>query len=499
MAYTTAYTSLAGYLANAGQHPREMCRLLRTYYENNGLYDQLRLDLTHIGAERESLRPLRNPANRAVEFYAAKLWPGDLDALEIKAEHAAIVTPIQQVWLWSNWRARKQVAARWFALYGDLPIKVVQSIDRARVYFQLVRPEYITDFSVDERDYFTAMRLDVPITRIIGGQERAHTRTEAWDKASDSYRVWEHDRPADTPLANLGAPIETASMTADFGIDFVPFVMAKFRDIGDERGAGCFEHVLDKLDEANRLATRLHQMLFRHAGGMWALENPTMFDSAGRPVPPARVTKNADDEVEVGSEKMLRLPGGYTLRSLVPEIQYEAALAILESHIQEMERDLPELAYYRLREQSELSGRAIRLLLTDLIDKALEARGNAVDALVRANQMALTIGKQAGIEGFGGVGEYEAGDFTHTIGLPEIVPLSEIEQLETLEKKRDVLSIPATILQQEAGYSDEEIAAIAEAQAVGQQAQQQSLAAAMLELERRADRGQSPAITEDDA
>jgi hypothetical protein len=495
---TSVYTSLAAYLGDEERHAREMYRLLDAYYEANGLYDRLHLALTHVNGDTEALRPLRNPANRAVEFYAAKLWP----EMTLHAENEAIVAPIEQVWTWSNWTARKQVAARWFALHGDLFLKVVRSADRARgdsgrVYFQLIRAEYVTDFDVDERGYLVYIRLDVPITRRQTGDgrerdaERRLTWTEVWDKAGDSYRVWEHDQPEDTPLERLGTPKEALAMTADLAIDFLPFVWAPFRDIGQQRGVGCFTHCLDKIDEANRVATRLHQMQFRHAGGVWALE-ADLVDALGRPIPPPTIGKDAkgdDGAVVLGQERLVKLPGGWHLKPLVPQIQYEAALKILEAHMQELEWDLPELAYYRLRESSELSGRAIRLLLTDLVDKATEARGNAVAALVRANQMALTIGARAGIPAFAGVGEYEAGALDHEIELPDVIPLSEIERLEALGLKRDVLALPTVRLQKEAGYTDEEIADIATEREAERAAQQETLAAAMVRAQRQLDRG----------
>ena len=63
---------------------RNQYNYLRAYYLSNGLYDVLRESFREIGYTPEALRPLRNPAYRVVEFYAAKLWPGALpDALPI--------------------------------------------------------------------------------------------------------------------------------------------------------------------------------------------------------------------------------------------------------------------------------------------------------------------------------------------------------------------------------------------------------------------------------
>src|SRR5688572_22777452 len=103
----------------------DLYRILRAYYVSNSLYDVLRDILRRQAIWSEALKPIKNPAYRVVEFYPSHLWPGTLpDALPIVAKKKAIVKPIQQVWTWSNWGAKKQVAARHLALYGDLFIKV---------------------------------------------------------------------------------------------------------------------------------------------------------------------------------------------------------------------------------------------------------------------------------------------------------------------------------------------------------------------------------------
>lgn len=126
--------------------------------------------------------------------------------------------------------------------------------------------------------------------------------------------------------------------------------------------------------------------------------------------------------------KFARLPGNSSLESLVPDLKYSEHLEILNAHMLELEQDLPELAYYRMRSQSrDLSGAAVRLLLSDAIDKVVEARGNAESGLVRANEMALTIGVKHGIFDKG-IGSYENGDFEHSFAERDVITLSETEK-----------------------------------------------------------------------
>jgi hypothetical protein len=170
--------------------PREFYNLLKMYYNNNGLYDELYDALYAVSAHEESLRSLRNPAYRAVEFYPAKLWPGRVDeALKIQAKNAKIVEPIQKVWTWSNWAVQKQKVARWLALYGDWFVKVPQSEDRTRVWLQTIYPGSVTELDLNERAFWiTSAR--VPQKVRDGDSVKSMTYTEIWDKKTQLMRTW---------------------------------------------------------------------------------------------------------------------------------------------------------------------------------------------------------------------------------------------------------------------------------------------------------------------
>jgi hypothetical protein len=401
--------------------------MLRAYYLNNGVYEVIDAMFSGLGVKRQELRPLRNPAFRVVEFYAAKLWPGALPAaLPIVTENQAIVEPIQQVWTWSNWGSEKQAAARWFACYGDMFIKVATRDNilgsPERVFLQNLEPQYVTEFDADERGYLTYVRIDIPQQRRDGDELKSYMHTEVWTK--EEYRLWEHDKSTTTPLSQLG-PVRVQRPLSDFGIDFVPVVWQPFRNIGDQRGLAAITPALDKIDEVNRQATRLHQMLFRYNRALWAVSANAM-DAQGRPLPPPRLgDASADNTLEMDDDTIVRLPGQATLESLVPAINYEAALAVVAAQMAEIERDLPELAYYELRGR-DVSGVAAEMLLGDAIDRLIEARGNAEAALVRADQMALTISQAAGI--IDDIGTYENGDFDHTFAERPVLKLSDAER-----------------------------------------------------------------------
>lgn len=452
----------------------EQYALLRYYYANNGLWDRLSRAQTELGLWTPARRGLRNPARRICEFYTAHLWPGDLpDALPIMtpereqgepprgtATHdARLKAAIEQVWAWSNWGAKKQVMARWLPMLGDVFLKVVGTQARGRVYFELVDPAYVTAFDTDERGYLTWVRIDVPIPAPADADTAASLlprwSTEVWSKADQTYQRWVHQSPPDTATGRLGSPQDTRTF-AQMGVaDFVPIVHAKFCDLGELRGVGAFTLAIDKIDEVNLKATRLSQMLFRHNRNTWALEGEGRDPRTGQSTPPPHLggrngtAREAGAAVVVGDEDMFSLPSGWHLKSMVPDLHYDAALAAIAADLLELQQDCPEMAYWHITEQTaDLSGRAIRFMLGPAITRLLEVRGNAEDALIRADAMALTIGQAMRLPAFRDLGDYARGDFEHRIADREVVPLSELEQAQAAQAQAD-----AAVKQLAAGWS----------------------------------------------
>lgn len=420
--------------------PPELYAVLRALYANNSFYDQLTRMAHDRNVWQPPMKPLYSPCYRTVEFHASKLLTGEL---EIETENQAIVDPIKQLWQWSNFDQRKTTMARLLAMLGDLFLKVAMRPDGSRVYFELIDPAHVVDFDTDERCYLTWIRIEVPMTeRDANGKVSSYLHVEVWDKALGLYRRWKVDdprlllQPVDQPadISALGPPNEEIELSA-FGIDFLPIVHARFRDVDEPRGVAAILPAYDKINELNMMATRLHQMLYRHNRPVFAIESAGR-DPSGRPIPPPVISGATNDgstaegdEVTLGDDTLLRLPAGWTLSSLVPTVQYDAGLRILQDQLSEIEKDLPELSYYRLREISQISGRAARIMLSDAEDRALEARGNLEAALVRAQQMGLTIGAAAGLfKNLGGT--YEDGSLDHRFKARPVFNTSEFEDAQ---------------------------------------------------------------------
>lgn len=409
---------------------REFYKILYAYYATNGLYDFLNNQLQATKVSGQSLKPIRNPAWRVVEFYASKLFPGKLpEALPIEADNQAIIQPIQQVWIWSNFSSLKQRLARWFSIYGDLFIKATTKGEPVTaVYLTLIKPENVTEMELDERGFLNYIKIDVPE---YDEEQELTVHTEEWNKETQVMSVWVHKLGLDKKVEELGTPTLSRTFQETHGENYIPIVYQPFRDDGSGRANGAYSAQLDKIDEANRQATRLAQILFRYNRAIWAATNSGL-DSSGRPLPPVSFDGLLEDTIlNVGDDDILSLPGSADLKPLVPPINFGAALDVLESQMKELEKDLPELQYYELRSMGEVSGRAVKLLLDDVISRVVEVRGNAETALERSNAMALDIGARFKL--FSGVGEYSNGDFAHNFLERPILPEDSFQQGQLIQ------------------------------------------------------------------
>lgn len=448
----------------------ELYRVLRLMYLSNGLYDDLSRANVALGRASAHVKAIRNPVPPVINFWGAKLWP---NPLTIMTEAPAIVDPIEQVWRWSNWRAKQPMFARWTALYGEAFVKVRADAERGRVWFEYLEPQYVTDFEEDARGFLTWIRIDVPkTTEDAAGMLQRRTHTEVWSTDEQSYRRWESDGDVSrSTIRDLGPPDEIADLSA-FGIDFVPFVRTPFSEMGDKRGIGAVQLSIEAIVEADLSATNLHAMLYQDADGAWVLRSVGV-DGAGRPLPPPIVGqasadgiagRQSDNTVLVGKRSFWRLPGNQELQSVVADINYDAALAILKDHDEQLERLMPALAYARISELSgsDLSGRAIRFKLTPAIDQVEEVRATALEKLAQADAMALTLGKAYGIAGFGDVGDFDAGDFEHGFEERDVIPISDLEERQgdlaagQAAQAWQAAGLPLAEILQRAGYTEEE-------------------------------------------
>jgi hypothetical protein len=429
-------------------------------YDYTGLYQSL-YDLYNnddaLYAEDTSRR-LRTVVNRSVEFYATKMLPGPKIEVMLEADKPEdLKTAIEQILKSSNFGNNKPAMLRGFALYGDSFIRVRG--DNEKSFLEDVSPFFVTDFDEDTRGFLTFMRIDIPT---LDASNNPALYTEVWQLSDLTFRSWLTSLSVSTPIDQLGTPAISMSFS-ELGIDFIPIVHTKFRDVGDLRGIGSVFHALDKIIEANRLVTRLHDLLFRFDKPIFMVSANDK-DQAGRPLPAPKIdTASTGSATASEGEKesvfgdVVYLPGMAKAESMIPNINYSDALAILNAHMEEIERDLPELRWYALKMDTTLSGTALRTLLGAAIDRATEAKNNFLSSLSRALEMALTIGIFNGVFP-ATLGTFDSGDFDHQLVVEDAWAQSVSEKADTQKKLVDA-GVPVPAAMKLAGFTDEEIAA----------------------------------------
>lgn len=437
--------------------PRALYAFLQGLYLTNGAYDDYRDRLAASGALPLNVRPIRNPVSSAVNVLGSKLYPRPLRVTTPKTAGVTsqqererieasdpVKAAIDQVHRWSNFPRAARKHARWVALYGEAFTKVVANGETGRVYFEQLEPQHVTAYQMDERDYLTSCRIDILQRDRSAGGVGLYTYTEAWDRDLGTLRVWRTTGDArDTELDDLRSTPEETPLSA-FGIDFVPVVRTPFMELDDGRAIGAVELAVEAILEADLSATNLHSLIFSDLAGAKVLQSSGI-DAFGRPLPPPVVRESSEDgkpgrqsdgSVLVGKHggrEFWQLPAGQTLVDVIPNIDYDAALAVLRDHDEVLREKMPALAYLRITELSggDLSGKAIAYKLRPFVDQVEEGRENVLASLQQADHMALTMGQAAGI--FRGLGSYERGDFDHDF---EPVPVLTMSSLDDAEEAR---------------------------------------------------------------
>jgi hypothetical protein len=452
-------------------HPKRYRRYEHYYRNEADVYTKLGQALkqpqSFDAPLKSAIKALRNPVHRVVEFYATVILTGTAkEAFPLGGTDEALARAIYLVWAWSNLDQRKQVLKRYTGIYGQSFIKVVSPKDAQRVHYQLMTPQPISDFEKDDRGNLVYVRIDSPFEKEEGQPPKRvkKVHTEVWRKGtkdkSGYYRTWERPEdvsedtvPTEKSLGNpkVSRELSEARTKDSLGFDFVPFVDISAMDTGEKRPRPAYEHALPLVDENNRMATRLHDLLFRYNKPFKAVQGIGN-DTSGRPMPPPQVQPQtqqfaghtahllgeAGDDLSLGGDILFGLPGNAQLADVTPRLDFEAARnAILDMAV-ELREELPELLYYIAQERAQLSGRALRLLLAGAVDRASEMRANIHAGLIKANKMALTIAQVRGFPGFGSaqIGTYRRGEgFEHQIEPTEILPLSELEREEVRSRK----------------------------------------------------------------
>jgi hypothetical protein len=448
-----------------------------SFYENSAYRD------IHLWAKKfradyglyRYVRNIYNPAYRLGEFWRSHLQAGALDpaagdgvsvpsALPIITDNQSLRDPIAQIWRWSNWQSRKETLSLWGSVLGDVFLRVIDDPAKQKVYLQITHPGTLKDITTD-----------------IFGNLKGYVIEEYWPDPNNSrqtvvynevakrdgdyvvYETYLNGAPLKTHYDDNGK--ETYTWFEPYG--FIPMVHIQHNDVGLGWGWSELHPELPKIREVDDLTSKLDDQIRKTVDAPWLLSGVKKDDIDKSTKPESGTTATP----EAGRQRIPTIygPAGSDAKPLVANLDIAATTGHIAGILKEIERDYPELTVDVNNATGDMSGRALRIHRQPVEDKVLMRRPNYDDAIIRALQMAISIGGMRGyFQGFD-LTSYAAGNLDFSISERPVFKNDPQDDLDaemalwTAAKAAKDAGIPLTIFLKRQGWSDEKIAEVTDA------------------------------------
>lgn len=410
-------------------------RLLRydygTRYYNNTIFTDttpyIAVLRTRLGLYK-FIRGIYNPVSRDVDLMVANIYGGNLDtetgqdgAIPLMTDDPNMIPAIIKIWEWSDWQRYKNVFTRYGATLGDMVIKVVDDRRRGRVTMQPLNPAYLTEVEIDDTGQIVRAVIEYDYTEIISYQTN-RKRTYRYKEVitPELFTTFRDNKPYAYFQDALGVAV--SQWVNPYG--FVPIVLGNHKNVGGIFGATPYHTALPKINELNDQSSLLNDQLRRSVRPIWLFTG----------------VKASQIEFDLDRDSLpaIYAKEGATATPMVGNVDATSVLTNIQNILEEIERDLPELAIGRLRGMgSPPSGVALNIMYSDASNRIIEARANYDAALVTAHHMALAIAGLNRIDGFTSYNpaRYIAGDMNHRIKERPVFPdtLSKQERITALQ------------------------------------------------------------------
>jgi hypothetical protein len=423
-------------------------------------------------------RNIFNPAYRIGEFWKIHLLGGKLDpnagdgvetpsALPIVTENEAIREQLSWVWEWSNWQVNKDIAGLWTPVMGDGVIKIIDDPEREKVYMKNIHPGTLKDVELDEFGNVKGYTIEEYVFDPQKGRAAPKVKyTEICTRDGDNvvYQTLKNDRPFAWD-ADQGEEWEIP-----YG--FVPMVVYQHNNVGLDFGWSELMPGMSQFREVDDLASKLSDQIRKAVNPRWlysGVQNPAnnpQAKAAGQTTPKTSSSTPTSDNPQPGREQEPALygPAGSDAKPLIADINIADTSTYIKEILSDIERNYPELNADMHNVEGEISGRALRINRAPAENKVLQRRPNYDNAIVRAQQMALSIGGYRGY--FSGIDldSFANGDLDHQIGDRPVFGKDVMDDLEydkelyTVAKEAKAVGIPLVVFLKQKGWTDEQIA-----------------------------------------
>ncbi len=409
----------------------------------------------------KSVRGIYNPTNRFVSLTQSNIYGGALDmqgriagAIPIEQADKTLLDAIIQTWKWSNWQTNKSIYVQTGAKFGDVLLKVVDDTFKQRVRMEVLDPRKVVDLVTDEVGDITYVYIEY---ERLDDNGKAYTYGE--EITPETFKTFKDNQPH--PYYTDASGKEMAEWDNEYG--FVPMALCQYSPTGHTWGQNGYYAALDKISEVNDQASLLNDQVRKVINPVWAV---TGASKGGQEV---------DFDIDRENIPLMYIPKESSIQAVITPIDIASASSNIKDLLAELERDLPELALYRLREQASVTAPGVKAAYSDAIGRIQEARGQYDGTLVKAQQMAIAIGGYRRYEGFTAysLDSYENGDLEHFVGNRAVVP----DELSLLDKVNVLNGLGGTkkLVLQALGYPDDVIEEIVGADEARARAEVQSM------------------------
>jgi hypothetical protein len=349
-------------------------------YYSNELFDRARNPqwvgyAAQYGLYRQ-IRALYNPTRRGVNFYAAGVWPGVLsadgqelpDGLQLAIPFSKDTDPdlkaaIAELWRWWNFQALKSTIPRRGAALGSTLLELRDDVAKGKIYLQQEWPGNVAELDLDNSGNIQRYAVEYYTSdwEFFGGTKPQFTPTYLYRKEIDkeSFRYFKNGQPFDYYGNGSVEP-------NPYG--FVPARWVKHIDEGGPHGIAFIEGMQPKVDELNSQASQVSDWIGKAVempkaifskGKITALGAPSGTEQSSARDLPRQYRNRETVNILVG-------PEGSTVADLTNGFDPEKALKVMQSLIEEIENDKPELNFWKqLRSMSTLTGPAASRIMGD--------------------------------------------------------------------------------------------------------------------------------------
>lgn len=360
------------------------------HYYHNTIYSALEKSAAlHRSREKlyKHIRAIYNPVARQNDLLVSLIYAGALDletltggAIPLWFDNPAAARALRRVLMDSRFASLKSLYVRFGALYGDVGLKIVDELERGRVWIEVIHPALVREIAIDSGGEVEAVTLEYSRADADG---QPYTYTEIIDR--ERFRTFKNGAPHAFHADLDGRRV--AAWANPYG--FVPFVLAGHKPVGGVWSMNAFGHALRKIDEINDLASLLNDQVRKSVNTMWYFAGVR---GAGE------LVAAVDDKDALPA---IYAPPDSQPHALIADAPLADALNALRELLAEVERDMPELALQRIREnRGELSAPGVRAAFSDAIGRVSDMRAGYDGALARALRMAVAVGGWRGYAGF---------------------------------------------------------------------------------------------------